>query len=418
MSSKVKPTFFKNPDNFQFICNVVLFFIIFYLCLFLLSPLIIFLVLFRLIVTLILLAVYPQRFTLMNGSDALYAAESYANVRTITLFVYIKGPCHISELRQRFHNNFVKLNENGRYPYEKMLSSIVSKFGFLFWENKRNSFDICHHVYECPPEISSPSKVCTEAEVHDLAAQRLDQLWNDDHPRWEAIVVPKMKICDSDEIQSAIIFRMHHSYGDGISGAQIIRAVIADPPTPQISFDPVNPPIPKIPWYVQGLWWVQVFFIGPYLAFRQVIFKEKHVYFEGPLQGGKHFGRINVPVTIQTMRTIRSAFGVCTNGVMHAAFVGALRESAERKGFKEIPAEIIGGTVFASYPYPDNYLHNRACFGGIQYPIGVEDPIQRLSACNEAYVKLGTSIVEQMTSSLMQKLLGILPTALVWYLQF
>lgn len=213
-------------------------------------------------------------------------------------------------------------------------------------------------------------------------------------------------------MRNIICLRFHHAYVDGISLAQICRNVLFDQPCPKLLLDPVNPSIPKVPWYAHVWSWMLVFLLGPYTTTKLLAESEENIFDEGPLTGNKFMGRSQFPVSMATMKSIRNAFGVCTRAVQHSAYLGALHKMAEKKGLK-VPNRVIGAAVFAHLPYPNEYPTNRIHFGMDYVQMGIPNGRKRLLVVDKFYKQLATSKHDKMVSGLLIRILGLFPAAVL-----
>lgn len=134
---------------------------------------------------------------------------------------------------------------DGPIPFQKFIASINSKLhlvprylqipvvppwnlGFPTWQDAPQ-FDVHRHVFHVtlPPPGG-------EAELEALAGRILSQLLDRSKPLWDVHVVDGLK-----DGRGALIWRVHHSLADGVSGAELMKIMLD--PTPDVSRTPLKP---------------------------------------------------------------------------------------------------------------------------------------------------------------------------------
>lgn len=377
----------------------------------LLIPFIVF-VTYRAILSLIFKSVYRQKYKLMEAADATHTFDSYANVNTVTLFLYINGVCDIEELQARVEKLFLQYSRsNGKRPYWKLLHLARKKFGFMVWEDMSSSFNVENHVRYFPG-FDQRNQIYRESDLFEAVSELSCKEWDYTKPKWEFLITPQLKMDNENQIYSALTVRISHEYGDGISIMQMFRKHIFDKPSPKLLIDPVNPPIPKIPFYVKFVTYLQAFLLGPWCIMKFLSYKDKESYsLKGSLTGPKYFGRNSMEIPLGMIRKIRKHFCVSTSAIFHSAFCGAFRTMAEKKD-QPIPDTAIGGMAYGKLPYPNDHLQNHFTPLGDEYPIGIENRVERvkeIEKCLRAVVKPYSLLTTSWTYASM----GLLPASAI-----
>lgn len=154
---------------------------------------------------------------------------------TDTAFLYIERPqipMHIASV----------CIFDGPIPFKQFVASIDSKLHlvpryrqiprtspwdleFPFWQDDPH-FDIHRHVI--PVTLAAPGG---EAELQALASRILSQLLDRNKPLWDVHVVSGL-----EGERGALIWRLHHSLADGVSGVQLLKALLDSTPDVPASF--------------------------------------------------------------------------------------------------------------------------------------------------------------------------------------
>lgn len=131
---------------------------------------------------------------------------------------------------------------DGPIPFKQFVASIDSKLhlvpryrqiprippwdlDFPAWQDDPN-FDIHRHVI--PVTLPAPGG---EAELQALASRILSQLLDRKKPLWDVHVVDGL-----EGGRGALIWRLHHSLADGVSGAQLLKLFLESTPDVPASF--------------------------------------------------------------------------------------------------------------------------------------------------------------------------------------
>ncbi|CAL8090653.1 unnamed protein product [Orchesella dallaii] len=340
------------------------------------TPLII-IILFRILLAIIFRTFYRGRYKLMCQNDAMFSANSFANMNNLTSFTFVKGNCDINLIRERVVKRFINYEDKGHRPYQRFLRGAVKKFGFFCWEDMSKSFDIFDHVRFCPG-ADDPNYVYSEAEMFEAVERRVNDIWEKGRPNWEILVIPKVKSDSSNNVNYVMVLRFSHSYMDGISLAQFYRKCFFDDEPYKRFFDPINPALPKTSFCQKILFYIRVYFLGPHYFFQLLNIEEDHVYRQGKLQGMKFIGRTKLKMNRDMIRLIRKTLKVSTTALLNSLYCGAMHKVAKQKGLM-IPNEICGAVTVANLPYPNNRPQNRFAFSIQPYPVGMSDPLKRLA---------------------------------------
>lgn len=112
-------------------------------------------------------------------------------------------------------------------PFEKLGYVIVEKFGVFCWNVKHN-FRAQDHV------VMDKAHQNLDIEIQKRCERLLDTFHVNHRPQWEMHIIHR-----NESKEYAIIWSVHHSYGDATIFTQVIRYALADDPFP-IKINPLE----------------------------------------------------------------------------------------------------------------------------------------------------------------------------------
>jgi diacylglycerol O-acyltransferase len=255
--------------------------------------------------------------------------------------------------------------------------------GWPRWEDDPY-FDVRRHVRHVA--VPPPGD---DAAFHDLVdtlfAAPLDQA----HPLWDATLIEGLP-----DGRAALLWRIHHSMIDGVSGAQVLELMAdpsAEPAAPAAT--PAPPPAPARS--LADLWNDVRELASPSTVLARArdaaeaasvaatLFLQRvpRVPFNGPLTDGRRI--VWTSFALDDFLAMRGAAGAKVNDIVLAVITGALRRHLERRGSSRpavralVPVSIrrdaehlqLGNLVSAMFP---------------TLPVDVDDPVERLRrVCEE-----------------------------------
>ncbi|KOC60631.1 hypothetical protein WH47_07992 [Habropoda laboriosa] len=227
----------------------------FYTCLF--SPLIILVLLcsylYRRIVEIILRIQLKNKFAgLLDGTDCVWAVEEQSALSVNNILLIIEKDARHSNIN--FLESFRDLARNRiiNSSYDKLLYKRKRKFGYYFWE-RSEEIDLRERVRWLEYERSNCDGSCDN--IYNGHLKRV--LWNvcnqplpEDHTAsWEILIgkccprsshhyLRRMEERLTSKIKIPVLFRVHHSLGDGMALLKFFRDVIIDKePVPETTLE-------------------------------------------------------------------------------------------------------------------------------------------------------------------------------------
>jgi hypothetical protein len=213
--------YFFKARRVTFACEVALSFLTFLL----LSPLALIIMLLTLGVRQALRLHFDRKYggkvRLMKGNDAFWAYDEYANCSAITALYVLQGTADMDQIRNRFTTKVLGVWEDGKEVYAVFRNRASRKFGFYCWEEV-GDIDFHQHIRHINPDLGH-DKPMTEDDVFAEIRKVYDYPMSGHRPQWEVLIVPNYVYNDpamANQRHYALVFRVHHSFMDGISAGE------------------------------------------------------------------------------------------------------------------------------------------------------------------------------------------------------
>lgn len=278
--------------------------------------------------------------------------------------------------------------------------------GHPTWEDDPDfSLDRHLRLIELPPPVR-------EQQLHEVCAQIFGEPLPRDRPLWEIAVVHGL---EGD--RTGYVSRVHHCLVDGVSGIELLLALLDVSPEPLPMQPPQQPwqakpmPNPLSSWMDAALdWWSETLvaltewqkqLIDPRDALRfasqltaalqiglsAAMQPPSPVFWNRPVGKRRRFAFVTMP--FQEVRGIRSTLGGTVNDVVLTILGGALGRYLQSHG-----EHVEGSNVRLMIPVnvrkedQRGNLGNRVSMMLPQLPVGISDPIARLTAVREEMDRL------------------------------
>jgi WS/DGAT/MGAT family acyltransferase len=274
-------------------------------------------------------------------------------------------------------------------PFRRRIVEVPGRIHHPVWIEDA-SFDLSRHVRRvgCP----APGGMHEFAElVSDIASRQLPR----DRPLWEIWVVESL---EDDRI--AFVAKIHHSVADGVAAASLLANVALDLTNGRA--DPGWHPEPVPPrWDLfrdalrdlgREMLNVPKLLRSTMRNIAAVRRKRRDTELAPPLPFGTSKTRFNTALTSQRVftmsslslddvKTVKSAFGTTVNDVVLAIVAGALRTYLSERG--ELPERpLVAGVPVSTTAEPDRLGGNKVSNMFTSLRTDIEDPVERLRAIN------------------------------------
>lgn len=189
----------------------------------------------RIIVNILLKKKYGSNFIrLLVGTDTIWALEEDTARSIINVITTIQVDSKADESSNGILLN--KLKETirlkfftGKCPYPKMFYKRSFEKGYYFWEKHEN---ICIDDYVRPMNLDEKLEMNNENLHKFVSANANTKLPFDNTASWEILISDRPMVNSEDEQPNIeiypLLFRIHHSLGDGVVLMKLLLKTIAD----------------------------------------------------------------------------------------------------------------------------------------------------------------------------------------------
>ena len=308
--------------------------------------------------------------------------------------------------------------------YRQRVAFVPLNLGHPTWEDDP-SFDIRRHVRRIRPRGGVDSE-----RLRRLAAELFAPQLDPSKPLWEIILIEGLT-----GGRSALLAKVHHCMVDGISGVELLTALLdlSPTPAPPLAREPWQPEPPPEPttrlsdafwdWLNEqvGLWSdLQLMLLdGRERRRRQLLMGRAlgkaarflarpapSTPFNVPLTPNRAIGWTEMPFA--EVRGIRSALGGTVNDVVLTILSGALARYLDVESDRAAPQELrVVIPVNVRREDQQGALGNRVSFMLARLPMSVRDPVRRLEvirAQTESLKRLNQAAGLELALALLMRL--------------
>ena len=330
----------------------------------------------------------------MASIDAAWLGmEDPTNLMMVTGVMALDGPVDVKRLRRvldrrlkpfgRFHQRIVRPRSRGGMPH---------------WQEDEH-FDIDNQLTHValPPSAGRASAANQDEALRNMVSDLMSEPLDFSKPLWHLHVI------DGYQGGSVVLTRVHHSIADGIALVRVMLSLTDESPNARPTPAPAKPPAAgfhlPLDWLPaaigrgiatgqdlianpeHALAAARVGAHGAYRLGRMVVLPpDPSTVFKGQL-GRRKRAAWSEALPLEDFKAIGKAYGATVNDVLVAVATGALRRYMEKRGKRTA-----GIAIRASVPVnlrPLNEAHKLGNAFGLVFltlPIGIADPVKRLSA--------------------------------------
>jgi WS/DGAT/MGAT family acyltransferase len=347
----------------------------------------------------------------LSGMDAaMLKLEIPTNLMVINGVMILAKPVAFDDLKAAIEDRLLRIRR-----FRQRLAPAVFSLSTPVWEDDPN-FNIDNHLQRTtlPPSVAAPQSALQDL-VSELAATPLDR----SRPLWAFYLVEEYgQGC-------ALICRIHHAIGDGVSLIQVLLSITDSEPDGMAQTVEDMPP--ALPPAARGRRRLARKLLRKGLSLARhpsrlsrltargrraasalgeiiLALPDSQTAFKGQLGPSKRVAWSD-PIPLEEVKAIGQALGGTVNDVLLAAVSGALRRYLQGRGeanegitlHAAVPVNLRGGGRLGQ-------LGNRAGTVFAPLPVGVVDPVQRLAAVRRSMDGLKGSYQAPATFAAMQAL--------------
>ncbi|CAG7816985.1 unnamed protein product [Allacma fusca] len=302
----------------------------------------------------------------------------------------------INDLRETLLERvFLRKLPNGQFADPEYQQYYSKWLGFLFWKWDPD-FDKYHHIRLYSEDTQNLGGIITEEKFRQILKTLTWAPFKVKTSPWECLLVNDLQLNDTPReqgttvnLQSALIFRVHHGLCDGFS---ILRALMQELGKISIT-TAVRPHFPK-KGFLRRVFEICTFpLLAPY-QFSRTLVDAYDV--NGWHRGGcGRLKRLNASFTpripTEFIKEAKDKHGVSFTAVLMSGIVGGIRNVMTQQGL-EIPKNM-NAAIPVPLPNHPLKLRNHWVFSFLKLPIGIEDPLRRLQKTERNIRKLKESLV-------------------------
>ncbi|OXA49190.1 O-acyltransferase WSD [Folsomia candida] len=304
----------------------------------------------------------------LSLNDCAWAWDDVYNrpLAGIVFVIYLKGTHSFSDLVARIEK------ASGKDP--KFTCSLTRWMNVPFWK-KCDNFNLHNHI-----------KLNTESDPAILAEfinSQVTKSFLAGQPLWECISLPNYTPAEHGT-KSAIIIRIHHSIGDGLSMLSIIRELCDPDPAMDANVAQVLKSIRKkfeLTTWQKICYFFQLIFVTPsetvYYMMKGLNSQKIPPPDSNPQKFGVGVTNTTARFDINLLKNISKKTGFSVTAVIQAGLAGALRELIVSRG-GDLERDVVASYILPRLNHPGTMANNVFCFP-LQSPINLEDRFRRLA---------------------------------------
>src|SRR5271166_1015171 len=340
-----------------------------------------------------------------------------ANLMMIVAVWVLEGPVRLDDVEKQI--------ADGLMSYRRYRQKVEYAAAGVYWRDDP-TFDLAHHVKRARLP-GRGGKQALERFVGDLASEPLDP----NHPLWTVHIV------EVYEGGAAVVFRMHHAIADGVALMGVTMALVDGPAqgarrakladeddgwlqtlmapvvaainagtqasasTLRGAFDLARHPFRAANLLRDGAG------VAGELGYLLFMSSDSATRFKGKPTGVKRVAWCE-PLKLPEVKAVSRALRSSINDMLLACVAGAMRRYLAEKGDRTEGVECRALAPIDLRQPGDVALGNRFGIVGVELPVGIEHPIERLMTVRQRMLALKTSY-EPATTLGLYAALGYLP---------
>jgi WS/DGAT/MGAT family acyltransferase len=340
----------------------------------------------------------------MSPLDAvfLYIEDGISHMHIGSCAVFAGPAPSIADLTELIESKLPRLTR-----YRQRVRFVPGGLGHPVWADDPH-FNLNYHVRHSA--LPPPG---TEQDLENLMGRLMSQELDRHRPLWEAWMIEGLPAG-----HWALISKVHHCMVDGISGTDLMAVMLDPDRSATMAAHQPWAPAPEPPGWqlaadamarlvvkpLQGLLELRTdglsarrardrmgeVFDGLRSLGGRILVPAKPVSVDGSI--GPHRRWAAARCSLDDAKTIRTAFGGSVNDVILAAITGAFRTVLIERGDPVGDDVVLRSLVPVSVRRPDDHsANNQVSLMIAELPVGIDDPLERLSAVRRQMSALKSS---------------------------
>ncbi|XP_065669722.1 putative diacyglycerol O-acyltransferase MT1809 isoform X2 [Hydra vulgaris] len=342
------------------------------------------------------LITYRKLGTVFTPFDKAFIHESKENRNFIIGIFELEGEPNIEKIRKCVIARFLNKRRLLDKTYERLSQRVTKRYFSYVWEEESN-FNIRQHI-----PIYKGVLPETKKDIEQLCSRLTDEEFPKDISPWMLKIIPK-----KDKSGFIIFAKVHHVIGDGYALIGLLSELVDQKPQ-FMDF----PPRPQGYLSNKVVKILSIVLTGP-LALLTIAFSQN---LRNPFKATKGLTSKTIswtnPISLKTIKRIKSKTNTTVNDVMMSTLGGALRRYLTERGIfpDDQPVAMTFNLRSTSEMMKTNIpLGNNSGGLFLNLPLSVSDPVERLEVTKNRIVLLKKLSHEQMFSFFFYNVASILP---------
>ncbi len=298
----------------------------------------------------------------LPADDVVWQQDRATNIHIVSAVVFLAGQSTVEKLRELVGERLVNFKrENGEKLCPRLTCRIETMYGQYVWLEDTN-FNVEQHV-----KLWQGRQPTTTSELQAIVSEICSQPLPYDKPLWEFILVPTPDL----ENSHCFVFRIHHTYADGIALTRLFVNNLFDVPVKD--YEPI-----RFSTKQQFLMWCKAALVGPMTVLTKCLSPADHSAIHGGALKGKKIVAWSKKFSLATVKEIKNQTKTTVNDVMTSCLSGALRRYLQNHS-EQKPQDIWAAVpVDVRADRKSMKFTNKFALVFLRAPVGVEGNMEQL----------------------------------------
>ena len=328
----------------------------------------------------------------LRADDVVWQQDRPTNRHIVSAAVFLAGQSTVEKLREIVAQRLVYfVRESGEKLCPRLTYRIVTMFGQYVWLED-SGFSLEKQV-----RLWDGILPTTTDEVQDVVSDICSQPLPLASPLWEFVLIPTPKMNNSH----LFLFRIHHSYADGIALTRVFVNNLFDIPVKD--YEPI-----RFTTKQRFLMWCKAVVVGPMTVLSKCLSQADCSVIHGNELSGKKRVAWSKKLSLATVKKIKGKTKTTVNDVMVSCLAGALRTYLKDHSTDK-PQDIWAAVpVDVRASRKSLKFKNKFALVYLRAPVGVEDDIEQLFETKRRMDEIKRS-AEPLVAATTVRLLMLLP---------
>ena len=328
----------------------------------------------------------------LPADDVVWQQDREYNIHIVSAVVFLAGQSTVEKLRELVEERLVNFKrDNGEKLCPRLTCCIKTMYRQYVWIEDAN-FNIEQHVKLWEGRLPT-----TLSELQNVVSEICSQALPYDKPLWEFILVPTPDMDDSH----SFVFRIHHSYADGIALTRLFVNNLFD--VPVRDYEPVRFSAKQRLFML-----CKAVLVGPMTVLTKCLSPADNSHIHGGMLNGKKIVAWSKKFSLATVKEIKNRTKTTVNDVMTSCLSGALRRYL--KDYSEHQPQDIWAAVPVDVRADRKTMKfaNKFALIFLRAPVGVEGNMEQLFETKQRMDEIKIS-AEPFVAASTIRLLMLLP---------